>query len=399
MKTAKKSNSTILVLPSWYPSEADTSSGDFIERHIEAIATQRNQYVIFVTKLPSGQLGSENKKIVPIEGKGFQGQIIYYKSIRTGIPWLDPFLSDRKYIRLYKQAIKRYFREAGKPSFIHVHVAQKAGRLAVWAKKKWKIPFLVSEHWTGYLPEADLKINDFPYWFRNYNRKIIAAADGITAVSEHLGKALKHHYPFIKNFTRIPNVVKLIPISDDRAQENSVPVFIHASTMGYQKNVEDILEAMAILKVLHPNFLLRLFGPSHSGIHAKIRDLGLRDHVRLEGNVPHEQLLKAMTQATALIAYSRFETFGCVVIEANAAGIPAIVSDIPVFHELVTDSVNGSFVLGEHPPALAQTLEMLLDAKLKFDSSILQQSAHPYNYEAVGKSFVAVFNQLNSSRG
>lgn len=56
-----------------------------------------------------------------------------------------------------------------------------------------------------------------------------------------------------------------------------------------------------------------------------------------------ESLVKFLQPATALILVSSYETFGCVLIEANACGVPVIVSDIPVFHETVKQEVNGVF--------------------------------------------------------
>ena len=103
-----------------------------------------------------------------------------------------------------------------------------------------------------------------------------------------------------------------------------------------------------------------------------------------------------MQQADALVLYSRFETFGCVLIEANACGIPVLVSDIEVFHELVENQVNGVFVRGDDPRALADAMLSLILKQDSFNSAqIALAVSEKYNFKNVGKQFAACYNSVS----
>ena len=89
-----------------------------------------------------------------------------------------------------------------------------------------------------------------------------------------------------------------------------------------------------------------------------------------------------MMAADALILYSRYETFGCVLIEANACGIPVIVSDIEVMHENVKAGVNGLFAENENFRKLADQIIYYLESKDSFQrGKIAAHTIAHYSYE------------------
>lgn len=381
-----KPNSQLLVLPSWYPSEMDPSSGDFIQRHVEAISLFKKEYVLYVVKDEMGLI-TKSEKSVLTKKENYTEEIIYYHPPKTKFKFLNKFLSHQFYKKVYKKAIKRYFESYGLPQTVHVHVAQKAGLLALWVKRKYKIPFILTEHWTAYLPEADLKISDHSLVFKRGTKKIFSEAKLVTVVSKYLGEAIKSLYPFI-NYHVIPNVVNekiiaRIPKEDIEADKN---IFIHASTQNYQKNTEAILEAFALLKN-ESGILLQLFGPTNKTIVEKIKDLKIENLVEVKGNVSQEVLFRHIKNAKAVILYSRFETFGCVLIEANALGVPVIVSDLPVFKEVITQAVNGFYAGNNNPAFLANEIKKLFKIVPSMNEASIKETAKKYNYLTVGEQF------------
>ncbi len=56
------------------------------------------------------------------------------------------------------------------------------------------------------------------------------------------------------------------------------------------------------------------------------------------GEVPNNQIASWYRGATALVTASKMEGFGIPPLEAMSVGCPAIVSDIPVFHEVYGDA-------------------------------------------------------------
>jgi hypothetical protein len=70
----------------------------------------------------------------------------------------------------------------------------KAGMLARWLKKRASIPFLVTEHWSGYNPDSRPNIYEANWLFRQLNKKILQEADLLLPVSDALGQMINRHF-------------------------------------------------------------------------------------------------------------------------------------------------------------------------------------------------------------
>ena len=375
----------VLWLASIYPSKLFPYNGDFIQRHARAASLFCEIEVLYIVKDENGSLTDDVKEMTSTEGN-LTEKITFYKPVKTSIKIIDRFLSSLKYKRISRSAVKKYIAEHGKPNFFHLHIAMKAGLTALWAKRKYNIPYLLTEHWGGYLQEAVPNINDYNFVYRLYWKKIITSAMASTFVSAYLQHCIVKKYK-IQNTFVIPNVVDTAIFYPAEKQATDKIRFIHISTMIYQKNPEAILQALALLKDEF-EFEIFLYGPATTMQVKLIAELGLKDYVLLKGEVPQQVLARSMQQCDALILYSRFETFGCVLIEANACGIPVIVSDMEVFHEIIEEGVNGTFVNGENSKALAEKLKHFILQKNNFDKTLISQTAaEKYNYKKVGSEF------------
>ncbi len=382
----------VLWLASWYPNQLSKFDGDFLQRHAKAVGLYCRVHVIYIVK--------DEKKLVTKDAKtelrsngNLTEQIIYYAAPKTGFRILDKYLSQRKYTRLYQNAVNSYIADNGKPRLVHVQIAMKAGLAALWIKRKWGIPYIVSEQWTAYLSNADLKITDYPFIFQKLLKKILNEAAAVTVVSDHLGKAVQKHFPTVQ-YQVIPNVVDTDIFYPAQNQKTVITRFIHISNMNFQKNSEAILKALSILKYTVA-FEMYMYGTANPVLLELISSLGLQKHVFTKGEVPQPQLAGAIRESDALILYSRYETFGCVLIEANACGVPVIVSDIEVFHEIIKQGVNGIFAKSENPEALAEKLKDFTSQKNNFDKiSIAEATAGKYRFSKVGQSFFDLYNRL-----
>lgn len=171
--------------------------------------------------------------------------------------------------------------------------------------------------------------------------------------------------------------------------------FIHISGLDYQKNPEDIIKAFAKLKEKNSDFLLTVVGPGHDKLKLLAKELDIESHLNFYFEMPQIELAELIRQSNALILYSRYETFGCVLIEANACGVPVIVSDLSVFKETIRENVNGIFVTGNNPDLLAKKLLWFINNRNQFNhSEIAGQAKQLYNYERVGKMFSDWYNEF-----
>lgn len=253
---------------------------------------------------------------------------------------------------------------------------------------------MISEHWTGYLADANPTINNYNALYQKWLQKLFKAADHITVVSTVLGQAIKKRFN-IKKYEVIPNVVDTNIFSPVEKQTGSFTKFIHVSLLNYQKNPTHIIEALHIVKDKSYNFQLIIYGPENLELKDLVREKELGDLVIFKKEVPQDILVKDMQEADALILYSRYETFGCVVIEANACGIPAILSDLPVFREYIMENKTGVFATPNDPESLANTIIHFIQQKDSFSQTqIAGYTANKFGYETVAKQFDEAYKAL-----
>jgi glycosyltransferase involved in cell wall biosynthesis len=169
--------------------------------------------------------------------------------------------------------------------------------------------------------------------------------------------------------------------------------------MGYQKNMEALVNALLLWKQKGGRFELNCYGPVNKKLVKLVQEQSLDRQIFFHGELAQPLIAKAMQQSDVLILYSRYETFGCVLIEANACGIPVIVSDLPVFHELVQQDVNAVFAEGDNPPALAEALAGFAACKDKFNKSMIAEAARQrFSYQTVGEQIRDVYVEILKNR-
>lgn len=386
-------NKNILWLASWYPNVLSPYDGDFIQRHAKAVALFQKLTVIYIKKDVDGII-TKNEKIVISTHDNLTEIIIYYHSLKTGINFLDRLISLKKYLKVYQRILLTYINKHGKPDLVHVHVPLNAGILALWLKKKYNIPFIISEHWGGYFREDKFGLNSLNAVQKRLIKKIFEHALILTVVSEVLGKSINDFYGKL-NYIIIPNTIDTSIFYPIEAPENKIVQFIHISTLGCQKNPEQIIEGFEILKNEGYSFQLIIYGPKKIGLEALVKRISLNDSVQFKNEVPQSKLAEDLRKADALILYSRYETFGCVVIEANACGVPAILSDLPVFKEYINENVNGIFAKPNTPFILANKLKEFILHKSLFDKNLIANiTATRFSYEAIGGKFIDLYENI-----
>ena len=140
-----------------------------------------------------------------------------------------------------------------------------------------------------------------------------------------------------------------------------------------------------------------MFGPANAGILQQVKEKDLFERIIFKEEVPQNILAEDMQQADALILYSRYETFGCVVIEANACGVPAILSDLPVFGEYIIENTTGIFAEPNNPESLADTIIKFIQTKRSFSQAqIATNTKEKFSYEVIAKQFDDLYKSINT---
>ncbi|HQL65445.1 MAG TPA: hypothetical protein PLS78_06265, partial [bacterium] len=139
----------VLFLASMYPDKSSPVKGIFVKRHAEAIVKFCDVVVLYITDAPhiknkTYELNySEENKIPTVR--------VYHGKIKK-LPIIYGLQKDLIYIIAARIGFKTIKKRFGKPDIVHVNVIKPAGKIPVILKFLHKIPFLITEHSSSFLP-------------------------------------------------------------------------------------------------------------------------------------------------------------------------------------------------------------------------------------------------------
>ncbi len=156
--------------------------------------------------------------------------------------------------------------------------------------------------------------------------------------------------------------------------------------LSYEKGLDLLLEAVALLDTLPVEVLVLGDGPMRTALEQQTQALHLTERVRFLGFVPNPY--QYIARADALVLCSRFEAFPNVVLEALACGTPVIATpapgglgDIaPTQHGITLAATVGSVSLAR---ALAEFPFSANRARVKADLTQYDVSGIAGQYEAL----------------
>jgi phosphatidyl-myo-inositol alpha-mannosyltransferase len=122
------------------------------------------------------------------------------------------------------------------------------------------------------------------------------------------------------------------------------------------------VEAFAALAANRPGLRLVVAGEGGEASALDRVPGRVRDRVAMLGAVPNEELPPIHAACDVFVAPNTGgESFGVILLEAMASGLPVVASDIAGFEEVVTPNVDGLLVPPRDPGALATAVERVLD--------------------------------------
>lgn len=347
----------VLYLSAWYPTERDAMAGLFVQKHAEAVKEQ-----------------------------GADVRVLY--SEHTGLAWL----------RDMYRGWKRLRREWGLPHVVQMNVLDKNGLLALWLKWRYHIPYILVEHWSGYLP---VNFSFRGGWHAWVMRHIAKRAACILPVSQMLEDAMKACGIENEHWQRIHNVV------DDFFYHPIAPLtitpkgdkfrFLHVSCFDEKaKNVQGMLRAIRRLADKRQDFECIIVGTGvdHAQAVAYAREL-MFPHGMLTftgEQTPHE-VAQWMQQSDCFVLFSNYENAPVVLSECLATGLPIISSRAGGIPEMVTDT-DGQLVNTQNERQLTNAMLWMMELVSKYPPQPIREHGRKYSYAAVGKQLVELYQKV-----
>lgn len=348
----------ILYLPRWYPSNQDPMFGLFVKKH--ALAAVKAGYRVSVAyAVPDKELPGGSKYSTEVKQEGaFTEVITTYLS--TG-----GFSGQWRQAVAWRKAIKLCVRQSGRPELVHAHILTRTAIIAALLSILWRIPYLITEHWSRYYPEN----LQYKGWLRKtVTRYVVKKAGSVSVVSERLATAMQRQglrfYPEL-----LPNVVDTTLFQP--AKDNVDPYKIISVTCFEErsKNLKMLIDAFALVLNDMPDARLVLVGEG-ADLEATIAYVNGKNFqpgaVRFTGMLQDEALAAEIRTSACLALSSNYETFGIVAFEAMASGIPVVTTDVADLKSFIGND-SGKIVQQGDTTGFAAALLEVLGHPEKFD--------------------------------
>jgi glycosyltransferase involved in cell wall biosynthesis len=241
-------------------------------------------------------------------------------------------------------------------ALIHVHVAQAYAPEVVWlTAKATRRPYVAHFHldvqpstWLGPL---------FSLYKRLVLARVLRGASRVVALTDEQREVLQRRYGVAPHrIAVIPNGVPagFARIRADTPAHAGPFRLLFVGRLSPQKNLPRLLEAMSRL---HADVELVIVGdgPSRPVVETMVHGYALRN-VRLVGAAHGDDLADWYRWADALVLTSDREGMPLVLLEAMAAGLPIVATDVPGVAATVGDA---GLVVPPAPGAVAEAVERL----------------------------------------
>lgn len=244
----------------------------------------------------------------------------------------------------------------GRVLAVHAHVASRG---SFWRKSL----FLLLARAAGRPTIFHLHDGEFPQWYAQRLgpraqaavRHVLRAADRVIV----LGQVWERELRAIEPAARIVVLSNPVVIPPDQAQPVPGRVLFLAR-LWPEKGVEELLQATAALLPRYPLLQLVMAGDGDlAGVERRAQALGLAGHVQLTGWLAGERKSQELRSAAVFALPSWFEGMPVGVLEAMAAGVPVVASEVGGIPEALGPDA-GLLVPVRDATALAQALARVL---------------------------------------
>lgn len=363
-------------------------AGIFVQYHAQAVQAFAKVSVLQV-------IGEENQKgesleFVYSEEEGLQVMRVYYRKHAGALGTLfDAWL----YLSGSLKGYTRLIAKAGKADVHHVHVLTRAGFLPWLLHLFGGQPYLITEHWSRYLPQNRKYFKgSLRKWL---TKKVVNGAYAVCPVNDNLGKAMQEMGFDNQRYLSVPNVVDLSrfkPASKEAPRNH----FLHVSCFDERaKNTKGLLRALKTALKKRPDLYLHLVGDGvdYEAVKTYAHELALTPFTHFYGLQVGADLVSRFQESACLLMFSNYENQPVVILEAFACGVPVLATRVGGIAEMLANSRGESVEAGDED-GMAELMVTFANNQLNFDTFSLRKYVQEWHsYDAVGRQYAELYKQ------
>jgi glycosyltransferase involved in cell wall biosynthesis len=311
-------------------------------------------------------------------------------------------------------------------SIIHSHTLGRIGGVGLTIARRKRSPFVLTIHGGVYdLPESMRKAFHAPVangweWGKAFGmlvraRQVLNEADAIITCNRREATLIQERHP--DRLVRVqPHGVPAHVYEVDH-RESALAAFpavrgrevvLALGRIDPVKNQSWVVDQMPELLRRHPKLLLVLAGACTDEAYGvqlerRIDELGLGGQVLITGRLPpaDSRLIGLLQLARVCMLQSISETFGLVILEAWAAGTPAISSRTSGASSLIEHGRNGWLFDLEHPESFHEVIEFALnheEARTRVIAAGRERVVSEYDTAILAGRMKELYHQLHEEK-
>lgn len=375
----------VLHLTTWYP-YIDGVSGSFVVEQCSALRASGLRVGLIFSRVEGLNALNADRFIRGLPGfisEEVPLPILGFKS--WNLPAAGKFVrhfNRHMLSRLYRRYEIRY----GTPTILHAHVALETGLAARQLARKNGIEYILTEH------SSEILVGNLDTSDRRIAEEVYSGARCVFAVSTRLAERIQEIAP-CANIKVVGNLVResVYQLRRTKRAERSRFQIISISSLVKAKRIDNAIDAIAALpENLKRKVTYHVIGQGPEREALEVRALRAGVDVIFYGGLPHDLAMQHLSNADMLLHPSSYETFGIVLAEAMAVGLPVIATRCGGPETIVSDE-TGLLVSVDNLVELTNAIELILDSIeywKKKSSKISQYSRSLFHEKSISKLII-----------
>lgn len=247
------------------------------------------------------------------------------------------------------------------PDVVHVNGAGPNAAYVAALRRLLRVPVVFTAH--GEFRNDAYAVFEHSKPLRRALSALLRQAAAVTAPSRVVLEELAAELELVAPASVIPNAVDVSEFAGPQAaREASAPYVFTAGRLVRQKGLDVLLRAYADAAPALGSRRLVIAGdgPERDALERQAAGLQLGQRVTFTGAVGRGRLTELLRGADAFAFPSRREAFGIALLEAMAAGVPAVAARVGGIPEFTRHEENALLVEPDDPVALAAALVRLV---------------------------------------
>lgn len=370
----------ILLLTHSWPDDKIKWRGLFIRDQAMALSTIHEVIVVFFRV--------DYSRLAPFKPYSFvkkqEGRVTVFE-LTTGRSF--PVINQLKYFRDTFRFIRKEILSKNSIGIVHSHLSYPAGFLGTMISRKTGIPCVITEH----------------TWVHKYFRSLLhrkcvlhALKNGTRIIA--VSNALKND--ILKYCSRpvdvIPNVFDMDRFHPETNSQTGgqFNIGILGGMGNYRKGLDILIKALPLLNDIGLSVHIGGDGSLLETFKNLARELDVESQCIFYGEIKPEGIMDFYSRLDAYVLPSRDETFGVVVVEAMACGLPVIASRCGGPEEIITPE-TGLLIDRENPAQLAEAIRYVYKNIKAYDKNAVRKYVlNKYSPGAFEKSITTLYQEI-----